>query len=289
MPAKTIRRLCLRILIAQLTIALFITWREGIILSHIAPASYQATSGNSPVDQLVQVVEERPSTPVPKRDSMLRPPQVALVTAAARGNVDDVRRALEHGAAINGQGPGGYTALLVAAAQGHLETVQYLVANNADINAQGRNGATALIAAARRWQKEVALFLLDHGADVHARTHFHVTALLAVLSGEGFMYDPTLNVYEPKQFAITHETTPQVLNLVTLLLDRGADVNVRNRKGKTPLRLAIESGNRELVQLFLQRRAQVDSKAKDGQTPLMVARAQNLTEIIQLLQQAGAH
>src|SRR5262249_51347846 len=142
--------------------------------------------------------------------------------------------------------------------------------------------------AARRWQGEVAHFLLDHGADVHARTHFQVTALLAVLSGEGFMYDETLNVYEPKQVAITQEANPQVLNLITLLLDHGADINVRNMKGKTPLRLAVESGNSELVHLFLRRRAQVDDKAKDGQTALMVARAQNLTEIIQLLQQAGA-
>ena len=216
--------------------------------------------------------------------------QGKLISAAVQGNLEEVKRLLTQGAEINGTGRAGHTALIVASAQGHTAVVQYLLERGANINARGKNDATALIAAARRWHEEIVQLLLDHGADVHARTRFHVTALLAALSGEGFLYDAELGVYEPKQFVITHENLSSVQHLLTLLLNHGADVdvNVKNREGKTALRLAVETGHAELVQTLLQHGAQVQGKAKDGQTALMVAEAKGLTKIMRMLQQAGA-
>jgi len=255
-------------------------------LSHGVPSFSQPTSETVPNDHLVQ--RDLDSAPASEKAPVPRSPQGALIMAAARGDLEGVKRAIELGADVNGQSLAGHTALIVAAAQGQTATVQYLLTRGADVNIPGVKGSTALIAAARRWHEEIVQLLLDHGADVHARTHFQVTALLAALSGEGFMYDATLNVYEAKQFAITHEAIPQVRRLLILLLDHGADVNARNMKGATPLRLAVETGHSELVQTLLQYGAQVHGKAKDGQTVLMAAQARNLPEIENLLQQAGA-
>ena len=271
-----------------MAIVLSVVGRSSLTLSHVVPPSAQYPIDATPDYDMVQ----RDPGPTPdqeiERTTTPHSPQGALITAAVRGDVDGVRRALAHGADINGRSPAGHTALIVAAAQGQTATVQYLIARNADINAQGPNGGTALIAAARRWHEEVVQWLLDHGAEVQARTRFHVTALIAALSGEGFVYDATLNVYEAKQFVITHDAIPQVQRLITILLDHGADINGRNMKGKTPLRLAVETGHNELVQTLLQHGAQVHDKAKDGQTALMVAQARNLSDIVSLLQQAGA-
>lgn len=230
--------------------------------------------------------------PEPGQDSERRAAphatQGSLIGAAAHGNLTAVQHLLDQGADINGTTPAGHTALMGAAAQGHTAVVQCLLERGADVNAKAQNEATALIAAARRWHEEVVQLLLEHGADVQARTRFHVTALLAALSGEGFLYDAALDVYEPKEFVITHEALPRVQHILTLLLDHGADINEKNREGKTALRLAVETGHSELVQTLLRRGAQVQGRAKDGQTVLMVAEAKGLPEIIRVLRQAGA-
>jgi len=57
-----------------------------------------------------------------------------------------------------------------------------------------------------------------------------------------------------------------------LLLDAGADVNVRQPGGFTPLHAAAQGGNAELVELLLERGADRDVRLDDGRTPEDLAR-----------------
>ena len=57
----------------------------------------------------------------------------------------------------------------------------------------------------------------------------------------------------------------------SLLLDRGADINLKNNDGETALMEASSSGHTEIVSLLLDRGADVNVKDNDGGTALVRA------------------
>ena len=69
------------------------------------------------------------------------------------------------------------------------------------------------------------------------------------------------------------------------LIDAGADVNVRNKFGVTPLWMASEEGHTEVVQLLLGAKADVNAACTDGRTSLMVASHEG---VVKLLKEYGA-
>ena len=64
---------------------------------------------------------------------------------------------------------------------------------------------------------------------------------------------------------------------VELLLDNGADVNVKDEYGSTPLHDASLGKHNEVVELLISRGADVNAKRKDGDTPLDKATMLDIT------------
>lgn len=81
-------------------------------------------------------------------------------------------------------------------------------------------------------------------------------------------------------------------NLVTLLLERGADLNRPARRAvkRTPLQAACETGSHKMVDLLLQRGAHANDKAaeRDGGTALQMAAKTGSLKIVKLLLDNGA-
>ncbi len=79
--------------------------------------------------------------------------------------------------------------------------------------------------------------------------------------------------------------------MVTLLLDAGADIEMPDRNGLHPLHNAAVSGRKDIVALLLKRGAVVNSKDKQGRTPLLsfAASAGSSIDIPKLLLTAGAN
>ncbi len=77
------------------------------------------------------------------------------------------------------------------------------------------------------------------------------------------------------------------IEAVGLLLDKGADLNVRDGLGETALFRAIRGGRTEAVKLLLDRGADVNVRVKAG-TPLKLAEKEGLKEIVELLRAHGA-
>jgi ankyrin repeat protein len=76
------------------------------------------------------------------------------------------------------------------------------------------------------------------------------------------------------------------LEIVTLLLDHGADPNALNTTWQTPLMAAALVGDERLIKLLLDHKANVNVGSKFGMTALMYARR---VPIIKLLLAAGAN
>ena len=72
------------------------------------------------------------------------------------------------------------------------------------------------------------------------------------------------------------------IEMVTLLLDRGADPNARDTRGFTALHRAAELGELRIVQLLLDRGAYPPGEA-EGHTPQSLAQGRGHTAIVNLL------
>jgi uncharacterized protein len=120
---------------------------------------------------------------------------------------------------------GGMTALLLAARQGELESVKALLDSGADINQAGAGDhTTPLLIAAINGRFDLAKFLLAHGADPRMAAANGVTPLYAVINCQWAQ-----KALYPQPRAFEQQTTGY-LDLMTALLDKGADPNVRVRK-----------------------------------------------------------
>lgn len=79
-------------------------------------------------------------------------------------------------------------------------------------------------------------------------------------------------------------------DLVQMLLDFGADANLKNRSHETALHFAAERGYIDIVQLLLERGARKDSLTKHTKmTPLLAAAENGHAEIVRLLISKGAN
>lgn len=72
------------------------------------------------------------------------------------------------------------------------------------------------------------------------------------------------------------------------LLERGVDVDARDRYGQTALMLAAHAGHREVVETLIAHRADLNVTAKFGLSALMLAIVAGHPEIARLLTNAGA-
>jgi ankyrin repeat protein len=61
------------------------------------------------------------------------------------------------------------------------------------------------------------------------------------------------------------------VDVVQVLLDAGAVINLQNNYGMSPLHFAASDGHLEIVQVLLERGADINVKNNDGDTPLISA------------------
>ena len=77
-------------------------------------------------------------------------------------------------------------------------------------------------------------------------------------------------------------------DVVTALIEAGADINLAKKDGGTPLYMASQEGHVEVVRELLRGGANVDQAEKDGATPLFMASQEGHVEVVRELLAAGA-
>ena len=190
--------------------------------------------------------------------------ETPVMAAARAGRADAVVTLVEAGADVNAATADQETALMWAAAEGHTDVVRALLSAQADPNRTARvttiadrknadhptGGLTALMYAARNGHEPVVRALVAGGADPRLTNGDGVTAMAIAIVNDRFdlasvlldlgsdpsdgslyfavdMHDATtdMRARDGSRLRADHTNTLTALDLVTRLLDRGADPN----------------------------------------------------------------
>lgn len=188
----------------------------------------------------------------------------ALSLAAHRGHVAVVKLLLAHnGIDPNPQDSDGQCPLLLAAKYGHVKVVKMLLDKNGiDLNRRDATGRTPLAWAAQRGHDTVVELLLAHRASVQDVDEDGDTPLsLASKKGHHQVIKLLLanrrvdvNAKDARNgcTALFWGTIYDHEAVVRLLLDNGANVEVKDEHGRTPLQFAIDL-NCKPIELLLRR------------------------------------
>jgi ankyrin repeat protein len=193
-----------------------------------------------------------------------------LCTPLLKYEVSTAELLLSRGADIQAKDNSGCTPLHTAAFEGRGCIVDMLLSQGADPNATDKRGFMPLHRAAGRAHASVIASLLSHGADVHATVHGYDarTALHLAASCEHGSH----------------------LASIDCLLAYGADVDVKDSGGYTPLHLAAREGILPVVKsLLLRHHANAHEVNMDGVTALMLACDYGHPPVACCLLASGAH
>lgn len=248
-----------------------------------------------------------------------------FLQAVTDGNAYQVQRLLNTGKNVDLEArySDGFTPLMAAIEHGHLGVAELLLDSGANVDARNNEGETALHCAVRTENPGAVQLLLSYGAKPTARDQSgatpHVWAALLGAEDIFAILGPVMAESESHLEFLTAAATGRLQTLermlqdgvgpdtgaVTgftallaasynnqeeaagLLLERGADANIRTRNGPTALMLAAERGNKRLLQLLLSKGARPGARDGDGLSARDYAESEGHMEAVALLDAAN--
>jgi ankyrin repeat protein len=184
--------------------------------------------------------------------------------------------------------PGSMTPLLYAVREGKLETVKLLMAAGADVNEVEANDISALLLAIGNDRMDVARFLIEKGADLNHSDWYGRTPLWQAVEVRNMDLDSS----SYKNYV---ENREEILDIVQMMLERGAKPNARTKEvppwrrtmlplgslewvdftGMTPFIYAARSADLPVMRLLLKHGADPNITPFAGTTALMAAAGVN--------------
>ena len=176
---------------------------------------------------------------------------------------------------INSRDSYGNTPLHIAISKNApTEQLKYLLTLTNDVDIRNRNGDTPLYLAVQKNRRISGQMLLAKQADVFATNNENYSPLRMALTDGG----------EPQEWILTSDVikktdgtgnTPlhyaaewKLDKAVSVLLEKGANPNVRNANGETPIFNAIKTDSTSTIDLLMKKGAQKNARDYLGNTPL---------------------
>jgi ankyrin repeat protein len=193
---------------------------------------------------------------------------MALIIAAREGEVATVQELLAQGASVHASDTQGVTALIAAAYQDQLEVAELLIEAGADVNVKDDTQQSAYLIPTAYGSLDMLKLTLTSGGDVHSKDSYNGTGLIRA-ADRGHV------------------------EIIAELLKTDIEIDHVNRLGWTALLEAIILGDggprhTEVVRLLVEAGADVNLADGGGITPLTHAQQRGFEEIAWILQTAGA-
>ncbi|HEX5942846.1 MAG TPA: ankyrin repeat domain-containing protein, partial [Anaerolineales bacterium] len=192
-----------------------------------------------------------------------------LIRAAEQGDIGSVEQLLGLGANVEVQDENGRTALIAAAYENNLPIANLLIQAGADVNKQDNTQQSAYLIATSEGFLELLKVTLQAGADVYSKDSYNGTGLIRA-ADRGHV------------------------EIIQELLKTDIEIDHINNLGWTALLEAIILGDggarhTEVVRLLVEAGADVNLADFNGITPLAHARQRGYQQIMEILSAAGAH
>jgi ankyrin repeat protein len=214
-----------------------------------------------------------------------------------------VKLLIAGGADINQRGAGGKTAIFYAAlaGSGYADCVEVAIANGADLHLQDDRGHTVLSAVAAAENYGMFNLLMQAGASTAGLESIQLIQAAGAGNADRVksLLATNVNLDLDRGAAISNAAAAGHTAIVELLIQAGANVNLRDKLGFTPIASAAYAGYGQIVQLLIDAGADTQAPAGESQSYSALEYAQmglyqfpqdNLqhAQIIRVLQQVGA-
>ena len=211
----------------------------------------------------------------------------AMFRAVENSDLDSISFLFTKGVNVNAKNDNKQTLLEVAIEKGNEQLVKNLLELGANVNGSDKYGYPLLSRAA---EKSLALYktMLDHKPNMDIVKHSFINA---AKDGKIESVSFVLSAY-PNMGGIDealYYATSNDINIVELLLRKGANVNCVGYKSATPLMRATEHGTLEMMKYLVSKGATIESKNKEGMTPLIIAAAAGKLLKVKYLLSIGAN
>ncbi|MDD9900744.1 MAG: ankyrin repeat domain-containing protein [Alphaproteobacteria bacterium] len=215
-------------------------------------------------------------------------------------SLDTCLQMIKDGADVDTISQIGRTTLMRAAELGRIDIVKACIENGADIHLKANklDGGSALVYAVIAKQVECIRFLAENGANCSHTLGYRNTPLLCntILGGRTDIvkilieHDASLDAKDKDGdcaigYYAAYSNTPGIYEA---LIDKGAEINTKNKDKETPLMFATRYERMDAVALLLQHGAEVDAQDRVGKTALMIACTKGNREAVHLLLEQGA-
>ncbi|XP_027402068.1 ankyrin repeat and KH domain-containing protein 1 isoform X9 [Bos indicus x Bos taurus] len=224
-----------------------------------------------------------------------------LSLACSGGRQEVVDLLLARGANKEHRNVSDYTPLSLAASGGYVNIIKILLNAGAEINSRtgSKLGISPLMLAAMNGHVPAVKLLLDMGSDINAQieTNRNTALTLACFQGRAevvsLLLDRKANVEHRAKTGLTplmEAASGGYAEVGRVLLDKGADVNAPPVPSSrdTALTIAADKGHYKFCELLINRGAHIDVRNKKGNTPLWLASNGGHFEVVQLLVRSGA-
>ncbi|CAL1537838.1 unnamed protein product [Lymnaea stagnalis] len=200
---------------------------------------------------------------------------------------------------IKGQRPRTFPCLHLAAYYGFTEIVMFIIEQGVDVNHVNAKNDTSLLWASRWGHQATVRALLKIGALTSVENDKGSTALywavryghtetVDILAREG-----KANVSQTRKLGFV---APIVLasalgfdDIVSILLDCGADPNFAIRGGERPIHHAGREGFSKIIEILVDKGAKIDAADERGDTALLLTAKYGRAKALQTLLQLGAN